>query len=338
MRKDMEIPVISVILPCYNAQDFILDAISSIKNQTFKSWELIIVDDCSTDASVEKIIPLLDHRTRLLKQPQNGGYPMAMNRGISQARGEYIARMDADDICLPTRLEEQLAALKHYSEASFCGINRFRITPGGKMYCNEKLPPDKFVWETWDDLIRNERLFTDPSVLLKKSKVTDVGGYRTFQRSGMDVDLWLRVMERFGPGITLTLPLYGKRVEPGSLIFNSQTYLVNQIPRILALQRKEKGSDDVELSGEIAVEKYIDSGDIKSSRKEDQLALLLGPFVTCLWLLDFKGMKIYGSTILKINAFSGIGFLKAILALSRKILERVRHNPYKRFDILSIQK
>ena len=67
-------------------------------------------------------------------------------------------------------------------------------------------------WESWDELISGYRIFTDASVLIKRDYVSKVGGYRTFQRSGMDVDLWLRVMEKFGPCLTLQEPLYGRRL------------------------------------------------------------------------------------------------------------------------------
>src|SRR5882762_2386554 len=130
----MDNPLVSVILPCYNAQQFIASAIESIKDQTLKSWELIIVDDGSIDASADIIRQHLAANIILIHLKSNKGYPSAMNSGIAAARGEFIARMDADDICLPARLEEQVKALKKYPDASFCGLNRFRITPGGEMY------------------------------------------------------------------------------------------------------------------------------------------------------------------------------------------------------------
>ena len=323
-------PIVSIILPCFNSEKLIREAVDSIVKQSVRDWELIIVDDASVDRSFDVISGLIDPRILLVKHSENRGYPTAMNTGLAIATGKYIARMDADDVCEPTRLEEQLNALELYPQASFCGVSRYRITPGGKLYIDRRQPKEKYLEETWDDLMSNARRFTDPSVLIEKSKLLEVGGYRTFQRSGMDVDLWLRVMEKFGPCITITKPLFGKRLEPGSLIFKPQTALINQVPRALARQRKLDGQDVVEKGEKIDLVSMLKKGLIRPTSHLERMALFIGSAVTCLMLLDAKGFRIYYNHAWNVSE-SSVERLKMNFQLLYKLIMRFRHNPYRQF-------
>lgn len=318
-------PLVSVILPSYNAENLIQDAIQSILDQTFKDWELIIVDDASNDNSVKVIKTFKDERIRLIQLDINSGYPTAMNAGIEKAKGKFIARMDADDVSAPSRLAEQVKAIELNPQAAFCGVARYRITPGGKMYVDKKESPVYYKEETWNDLLKGTRIFTDPSVMAEKEKIQAVGGYRTFQRSGMDVDLWFRLMEKYGPGITITKPLFGKRLEPNSIIFKPQTVLINQVPRVLAMQRKENRMDDYQREGKIDIERYLSEGLVIKKNTFDNLQLSLGAWVTCLFLGDFRGCSIYWRSILTLKEQS----TPVVRMLLRKILTRLRHNPYR---------
>src|SRR5690348_1065740 len=106
-------PVVSVILPTYNRASLISRAIRSVLNQTFTDWELLIVDDGSTDATEQLIRSRsADSRIRYMKLPQNVGMCNARNHGIALARGEFIAFLDSDDEWLPTKLEKQLAVFR----------------------------------------------------------------------------------------------------------------------------------------------------------------------------------------------------------------------------------
>ncbi len=322
---------ISVILPCYNAENLIGHAIQSILRQTIENWELIVVDDASTDNTIRAIRSFRDERIKVLSLTTNSGYPAAMNAGIASAQGKYIARMDADDVCLPARLEEQLKAIELHPQAAFCGVNRYRITPGNKLYCDRHLPDEKYRLETWEELMSNQRLFTDPSVLVERERVLAVGGYRTFQRSGMDVDLWLRLMERYGPCVTITTPLFGKRLEPGSLIFKPETALINQVPRVLARQRKESGSDVIERGEKINLNSWLQQGLVKPASIHDKRSLFIGTAVVCIALLDWKGFGIYFRYAWKVSA----SFKERIIMLVQiivKLAQRIRHNPYQRFN------
>ena len=114
MEKHEELPLISVIMPCYNREKYIVEAIESILNQTYTNFEFIIIDDCSTDNTFEivKEYAKKDNRILALKKDKNYCYVHSLNKGIEIAKGKYIARMDDDDISLPERFEKQVEFLE----------------------------------------------------------------------------------------------------------------------------------------------------------------------------------------------------------------------------------
>ena len=183
--------------------------------------------------------------------------------------------------------------------------------------------------------MNNQRLFTDPSVLVEREKVLSVGGYRTFQRSGMDVDLWLRLMERYGPCVTVTTPLFGKRLEPGSLIFKPETALINQVPRVLAQQRKQSGSDAIARGEKIDLQVWLQAGLLAPTHAREKRSLLVGTAVACASFLDWQGFRIYFYHAWQMSA-TFADKLAMLMELSSKIIKRIRHNPYKPFSLSDV--
>lgn len=114
---------ISVILPVYNSEQYIKDCVDSILNQTFSNFELIIIDDCSTDKSISIIESLSDKRIRFFKKELNTGYTESLSWGIKEAKGAFIARMDSDDLCDPLRFIKQLDFLKSNPDVALCGTD-----------------------------------------------------------------------------------------------------------------------------------------------------------------------------------------------------------------------
>ncbi len=114
-------PKISVILPVYNCELYIKETIDSVLNQTFSDFELLIIDDFSTDKTVSVIKEFSDDRICLIEKQENSGLINSLNFGISLAKGEYIARMDGDDICLPERFAKQVAFLDKNPAIILCG-------------------------------------------------------------------------------------------------------------------------------------------------------------------------------------------------------------------------
>ncbi len=119
------IPAVSIVMPVYNARKFLHQAIQSVFAQTFSDWELIIVDDASTDGSFEYLQRISDPRISLVRNKHNMRHPATVNRGNDLAKGKWIARMDADDIILPTRIEKQIEALDANPEIDVLGCGNF---------------------------------------------------------------------------------------------------------------------------------------------------------------------------------------------------------------------
>ena len=115
------VPRIAVVLPVYNGESYLGEAIESVLAQTFTDFELFVVDDGSTDRSAEVASRFDDPRLRLLRFPEHRGLVAALNHGIRESHSELVARMDADDICMPRRFERQVAYLESHPEVDICG-------------------------------------------------------------------------------------------------------------------------------------------------------------------------------------------------------------------------
>ncbi len=114
-------PLISVVLPVYNVEAYVYDAIVSVLNQSIQDFEIIVIDDCSTDNTVSIIESFKDTRIRIINKDTNKGLIDSLNIGFKEAKGEYIARMDGDDINTPNRFEKQLQILQSNPKISACG-------------------------------------------------------------------------------------------------------------------------------------------------------------------------------------------------------------------------
>lgn len=123
---------ISVLLATYNDEKYIKEAIDSVLNQTYRDFELIIIDDGSSDSTADIISGYNDQRIIFIKNERNMGLPYSLNRGMEIAKGEYIARMDGDDICFPQRFKKQLEYMEQHPEITICGTNRLDFVGRGK--------------------------------------------------------------------------------------------------------------------------------------------------------------------------------------------------------------
>jgi len=121
-------PLISVVLPVYNAEQTVAAAVRSIRAQTLEDWELIVVDDASTDGSLAQIEKFADPRIRLMRNGGNLGLAASLNRGHTEAAGKYFARMDADDVSFPERLARQLAYLEAHPTVDLVGAGMMVVT------------------------------------------------------------------------------------------------------------------------------------------------------------------------------------------------------------------
>ena len=124
-------PIVTVLMTVYNGKNYLNEAIESVFCQTLNNYEFLIVDDASTDNSIEIINSYKDSRIKLLKNRENIGQTASLNKGLSIAQGKYIARLDQDDICLPKRLEEQVAFFKKNPSISILCSREYSIDKQG---------------------------------------------------------------------------------------------------------------------------------------------------------------------------------------------------------------
>lgn len=183
-------PKISVVMPAYNAAGYLEEAVSSILGQTFRDFEFIIIDDGSTDAtpSILKRYAALDSRIQVYRQ-ENQGMISALNRGCRLSRGEYIARMDADDISLPKRLERQLEYIERQTQIGIVGTWIYNMDQNGSVkraWC----PPTNPKVLQWTHFFGV--CVSHSTVLMRREILENLDFYRPEAIHGEDVDLWLR--------------------------------------------------------------------------------------------------------------------------------------------------
>lgn len=181
---------VSVVMASRNPNPTMLkEAIDSVLGQTFKDFELIIVDDGS-NSSIEPIVRSISEDTRIkVYGIKHSGLGAALNHGISEAEGEYIARLDDDDMMLPTRLEKQLAFLDEHTDVS-CAGTWFYDKVGNKYYPHRKYPVEND--EIAKGLLARHFLLAHTSVMFRKSAWQKIGGYRV-AGGGQDLDLFLQL-------------------------------------------------------------------------------------------------------------------------------------------------
>lgn len=188
-------PKVSVIMPVYNTAPYLENAVRSILQQSFADFELIAIDDGSTDGSGEMLERLAaeDARIRVLHQ-QNGGVPKALNAGLKAARGMYIARMDSDDEAHPHRFNRQVAALDARPDVVVLGTQFRLIDPEGRPLKVMHMPLDhasldRKLYE------KQELAICHPSAMIRADALERIGGYDETFSSAQDIDLFLRLAE-----------------------------------------------------------------------------------------------------------------------------------------------
>jgi len=206
--------LVSVLLPVYNAADYLTKAIDSILNQTFTDFEFIIINDGSTDGSLKILEDYArqDARIRLVNR-ENKGLIKTLNEGLRLATGKYIARMDQDDISLPPRFERQVEYLRGHVECVAVGVlSQFidfegdLISPMGSLILHEEIDSAHMKGKGG--------AMVHPSVMIRRDAMIAVGGYSEKYPNAEDLDFWLRLAE-YGKlaNITERLFLYRQHLE-----------------------------------------------------------------------------------------------------------------------------
>lgn len=254
--------MISVVMSVYNEElKWIDESVSSILNQTYSNLEFIIViDNPRLDAERKAYLEEVsqkDERVCLIYNKFNKGLALSLNVGIAVANGEYIARMDADDISEPDRLEKELIYIQ--SGYDMVSTDRIIINESSEVVGHpNKLTADPNIYMPYMTLI------VHPAVLMKTSVVRKLDGYRNFPRS-QDYDLWLRMVSGgYRIGI-LNEPLLKYRIRTNSLTNNNrlQQYYINVYQKRLYRERKKSGHDSF---SEEHLAKYLEKKKITNEK------------------------------------------------------------------------
>src|ERR1700681_1475187 len=138
--NDVKTPLVSVVLPVYNGERYLTQSINSILFQTYSNWELIIINDGSSDNTENLILNYPDKRIKYISNDGNKGIIYSLNKGLEKAKGEFIARLDADDVALPFRIEKQVEFLTENTDYAMCGSYFQTIDSNGKILKNVTFP------------------------------------------------------------------------------------------------------------------------------------------------------------------------------------------------------
>jgi glycosyltransferase involved in cell wall biosynthesis len=229
-------PKVSVVMPVYNGELYLREAIDSILNQTFSDFEFIAIDDGSTDRSVEIIRSYTDPRLRLVANPVNQGLRFVANQVNNLAKAEYIARMDCDDISLPQRLAKQVEYLDRHPDIAVIGGQSIYIDTNGKVTDNQDIyqapiDPSSMKWTA-----SYECPFVNPTVMYRKQILcVELGGYDETATFAEDYEIWLRLLKNNYQGANLPDLLVKYRINPNSMMNSAK--MDTKISAVLPMQK-----------------------------------------------------------------------------------------------------
>lgn len=244
----MSKPLLSVVMPVYNGEKYLKEAIESVLSQTYKDFELIIINDGSSDNSLKIINEFSDNRIRVINNETNLGIPRVRNIGLSESAGCFLAWCDCDDICLPTRFEEQLSFLEKNQTYGACGTwligfderSFFKMKP----YKSSEIIKATLLFKS---------LILNPTVMLRLSEIRkNQLQYNTNLVIAEDYDFFLRC-SRFFPMTNITKVLYKYRASETSIMkkfsnLEKESYDIHKLIYSCALKSLEIHPSETELN------------------------------------------------------------------------------------------
>ena len=216
-EETMKPPMISIVMPTYNRARLIGDTLASIRGQSFENWELIIVDDGSTDDTAAVINAIGDPRVRYTRRPHSGIGAEVKNAGLALATGEYLAFMDSDDLWHSSKLAKQLDALERHPGAGFCicgGYNFIELNRPGRAYY--KKTEGEYYGNIFSDFFDSGWPAYTQTLLVRRDCVQEVGAFpESGSFAGGDLDFLLSLALRFH-AVILYEALFFHRLHPGT--------------------------------------------------------------------------------------------------------------------------
>jgi len=286
--------MISIVIPLYNKEKSVANTLSTVFNQTFQDFEVVIVDDGSTDNSVAEVLKIQDSRIRLFHQA-NAGVSAARNKGIAEAKYDYIAFLDADDEWYPDYLQEQVNLINNYPECSvFACDYQFRNHKGEL----KQTKINKVPFSSQTGILTNyfevascshPPLWTS-AVMVKKDAVLSVNGFPVGIRSGEDLSTWARLAIRY-------FIAYSRRILPIYNLTSAESYescpsrepekddyVGTELIRLYENNKTVVGLKKyVALWFKMRASTYLLFGDKKNTLKESLKSLKYNPFNIRVW-------------------------------------------------------
>ena len=290
-------PLVSVLLPVYNTEKYISESIQSIINQTFKKFELLIIDDGSTDNSLKIINTFKDKRIRIIRNEKNLGLIKTLNKGIDLALGKYIARMDADDIAHPQRLEKQFHFLEKNPQYALVGTQ-------ANFIWEDKVFSKMFNIPTNDKVLKLYSFFSCPFIhpsVMVKTNIFKEFYYQEDFTTAEDYELWTRILRKY-QGTNLSDVLLSYRLHHSNI---SNIQKCKQIESIRKIYQRNLEYIEMPYTNEDLEYYLIVSGsNIKRTSKQEMQN-------TGKWLIKMRHYlnqnKIYESSIIE-NVFSEVWY------------------------------
>ena len=297
-------PLLSVLMPVYNAENYLAAAVESILNQSYNNFEFIIINDGSTDKSLEILqnYSKKDKRIKLTSR-ENKGLVHTLNEGLALIHTPFVARMDADDISLPTRFEKQMQFLSKNTDCLLLGTRVIIIDTDGDEICEMG---DCFSHSDIDQglLGKKGQLVYHPSVIFRKSILDQLGGYRNKYPQVEDLDLFLRISE-LGKIENLREPLLKYREHTSKIGYLHRSEQIIQINDLIkeAYARRKLTYKEVTLdlspinnetdSWEMWAWWALKAGNIKCAKKYALKLLLDAPLSFKPWRLLYSVLRGY---------------------------------------------
>ncbi len=241
---------VCVIMPVYNAAPFLRKAIDSVLAQTYSNFQLLLINDGSTDES-ESIIRSYSDKRILYHTQQNSGVAATLNRAVGMAASRYIWRHDADDISLPDKLAKQVAFLESHPDYALCACQVAFMTESGKVAWNYKQPNDSiFKGREFLEVKRQDfnpySPITHGTVLIRTDVMKGLGGYRKEFITGEDVDLWLRLIQQYKAAVlNECLSLHRLSARSATQVHGWKNEFFRNLAFEYYEQRKNHGVDDL---------------------------------------------------------------------------------------------
>ena len=293
------LPTIAVVMPAFNASAYLPAALDSLWTQSFSDFEVIAVDDGSTDGTAEQLRSIAAREPRLrVVCGSHGGVTAALNRGLAEARSPFIARMDADDVCHPRRFEMQLAFLEANPEVVAVGAACTLIDEAGDRLTEHPYPLTHE--EILDRLLAGRSGLSHPAALIRRGALERVGGYDPAFAVAQDFDLWLRLSE-IGQLANLEESLLRYRLHPASVGGQQRDRQLSAVKRALENYAARSGRSISAVSSpeaRSAASQRIrwarwawQAGEYATARKHAGLAVRARPWSVSAWVMLLRSQR-----------------------------------------------